>query len=143
MTNCSPIKRILDFLNYKMSFLGALIMGSMVFYINFNHGYIPAGIAAVKQFLYTFFIGGIILKILEAQLKWHKSNFSGILWSVLVTSLITTLLIYVVHSLKGTPEPFYSTVPTMFLAPLGFMTVALQKKYIKKESYLQSEESYR
>lgn len=133
MNHRTSVMRFLDFFNYKLSLVGAFVMGSMVFYINIRHGYLPAGIAASKQILYTFFIGGMVLKVLDAQLKWHKSNFPGILWSVLITTLLTTLLVYTVHSLKGTPEPFFSTVPTIFLAPIGFTSVALQKKHFKKD----------
>lgn len=138
----NPFMRLLVFLNYKMSLIGASGMAGVVYMVNIDYGYLPAGIAASKQFLYTFIIGGFILKILEAQIKWYKSNLSGVMLAVFITSALTTILVYSVHNLKGTPEPFYSTVPTIFFAPIGFMAVVLQKKYIKKESYLQSKESF-
>lgn len=136
------LMRLLVFLNYKMSLIGASGMAGIVYMINQDYGYLPASVAAFKQFCYTFFIGGIILKILEVQTRWYKSNLAGILLAVFITSLLTTFLVYTVHNLKGTPEPFYSTVPTIFFAPIGFMAVVLQKKYIKKESYLQSKQSF-
>lgn len=111
-------------------------MGLIVFYINFSHshGTVAAGIAGLKQFVYTFFIGGLLLRLLEFFLDRMAQSFQGILICVLLNSLITIILIYFVHSLKGTPEPFYSTIPTIILAPFGYMVVAIQKGYLKKES---------
>jgi len=114
--------------------IGALVMGLIVFYINYSHGIIPAGIAALKQFTYTFFVGGLLLKLLEAFLNKLATSFQGVVLAVLLNSIVTILLIYFVHSMKGTPEPFYSTVPTIILAPLGFFSVAVQKGYLNRES---------
>ena len=51
-----------------------------------------------------------------------------ILLSVALISSLTSVLIYAVHSLKGTPEPFLSTVPTLLMAPPGFFVLALKFK---------------
>ncbi len=128
------IRKALNFFNYKLSLIGATVMGLIVYYINALHGFMPATIAAAKQFAYTFFVGGIILRFLDFFLKKLAHNFQGVLIAVLLNSSITILLIYTVHSMKGTPEPFYSTLPTIILAPFGFFGVAFQKGYLSKEN---------
>jgi peptidoglycan/LPS O-acetylase OafA/YrhL len=127
------LQKTLGFFNYKLSVIGAAGMAIIVYYINSSHGYLPAATAAMKQFFYTFFIGGLILRFLEFLLKKLAQNLQGILLAILLTSLSTILLIYFVHSLKGTPEPFYSTIPTIILAPFGFTCVTFQKGYFKRE----------
>lgn len=52
--------------------------------------------------------------------------------SVILISTITSCLVYLLHSIKGTPEPFYSTIPTIILAPPGFASLAW--KFEKKTS---------
>ena len=109
-------------------------MGLIVYYINALHGFMPAAFAAAKQFTYTFFVGGLILRLLNFFLKKLAHNIQGVIIAVLLNSIVTILLIYAVHSMKGTPEPFYSTMPTIILAPFGFLGVAIQKGYLSKEN---------
>ncbi len=117
-----------------MSLIGATVMGLIVYYINALHGFMPATVAAAKQFSYTFFVGGLILRLLNFLLKKLAHNLQGVIIAVLLNSIVTILLIYTVHSMKGTPEPFYSTMPTIILAPFGFFGVAIQKGYLSKEN---------
>ena len=103
-------------------------MGSVVFYINFDHGPFPASIAAFKQGLYTFFIGGLILRILELIVTGINNKILAYICSVVAATLITVGLVYLVHSMKGTPKPFESTIPTIILAPPGYIYVARMKR---------------
>lgn len=106
--------------------IGALIMGGIVFIINLEHGWFLSTIAGLKQGLYTFFFGGIIIKLLEHLLLQIKNPYMAISLSVSVISVFTSLLVFLVHSLKGTPEPFLSTVPTILMAPPGFLVLAIK-----------------
>jgi hypothetical protein len=51
--------------------------------------------------------------------------------AVIAATLLTVGLVYIVHSLKGTPKPFESTIPTIILAPPGFIYVARMKRLNK------------
>ena len=82
---------------------GGLFLATIVFFINFDHGAVNALIAATKQGIYTFLAGGTMMRIAET-------------------------FTYIVHSAKGTPEPFNSTIPTMILAPWGFLWWAIRKR---------------
>jgi hypothetical protein len=115
-------------IDVKLGIIGALFMGSVVFYINADHGPLLASTAAIKQGLYTFFIGGLILKILELIVTGINNKILAYICSVIVATVITVGLVYLVHSMKGTPKPFESTIPTILLAPLGYIYVARMKR---------------
>ena len=110
-----------------MGLAGALFLGTIVFFINYDHGVINGLIAASKQALYTFFVGGFITRLCE-NIATIKNSFAAIFLAVLIPSIIAVSLTYIVHSIKGTPEPLNSTIPTMILAPLGFLWWATQKR---------------
>jgi len=112
----------------KLGLAGALLLGSIVFFINYDHGIGNGLIAASKQFLYTFFIGGFITRLCENIASSIKKESIAIITAVLIPSLIAVFLTYIVHSIKGTPEPLNSTIPTMFLAPPGFLWWAVKKR---------------
>jgi len=117
-----------------MGLIGAFLMGGIVFWINLDYGWWLATTAGLKQWLYTFFFGGLIIKLLEQSLKKLNNPYLSISISVLFVSTVTTLLVFLVHNLKGTPEPFLSTVPTMIMAPPGFLILALKFKTLNKKT---------
>lgn len=116
------------FFDLRSGLIGAIVMGSIVFYINCNHGLLEGLIAAGKQATYTFFFGGIMMKMVENITIGVRNKTLAIMCATLVTGLITVTLTYLVHSFKGTPEPFWSTVPTAILAPSGFLWWSLKKR---------------
>jgi hypothetical protein len=111
-----------------MAFIGAIIMGGIVAYINYDHGILLASIAGLKQATYTFFFGGVLIKILETIALKINNQALALLTSVIVTSIITITLVYLVHQLKGTPRPLESTMPTVLMAPPGFLVLAYRKR---------------
>ncbi len=66
--------------------------------------------------------------MLETLLLKIKKPSLSIPISVIAISALTSILVFFVHSLKGTPEPFLSTVPTLVMAPPGFLFLALKFK---------------
>lgn len=103
-------------------------MGVIVGIINMKHGAWPATTAALKQAAYTFLFGGAIIRLLYFIVLTVPGRISSLLLSVLIASVVTITLVYLVHSLKGTPMPVESTLPTVFLAPPGFLFLAVRKK---------------
>lgn len=107
--------------DYRTGLLGAAVMGCIVYWINADHGFWAALPAALKQATYTAIAGGILTKICE-RMAFRFKNFSlAIFMGMLVPTLIAVVLTYAIHMLKGTPEPLNSTIPTMILAPIGFV----------------------
>lgn len=114
------IEKVNEFIDLKMGMLGALFMGSLVFWINFDHGWDEALFAGLKQLFYTLFFGGLFVKMAENIATSRKYRFWGILLGGTVPMILTAVLTYTVHSIKGTPEPFNSTIPTIFFGWLSF-----------------------
>jgi hypothetical protein len=116
------------FIDYPMAFAGAVVMGVIVGVINRKFGYWPASTAAMKQAAYTFLFGGMMTKLLYVISGKIKGKYTSIIFSVLIVTTITVCMVYLVHSLKGTPMPMESTIPTAILAPFGFSFLAYRKK---------------
>ncbi len=116
------------FINIKMGLAGALIMGAIVWFINMGYGWWPATTAALKQAAYTFLFGGILIKILDTIASRIRNRYVAVISATLFVSVITIILVYIVHNLKGTPRPFESTLPTIIMAPPGFLALAIRKR---------------
>ena len=126
------IKRIYKslslFINIPAGLGGALMMGTIVWFINADHGFWPAMVAALKQAGYTFLVAGLFIRFLEYQVTHIHHKYLAIFVATAITSLMTIALVYIVHSIKGTPKPFYSTLATIILAPFGYLGLAIRKR---------------
>ena len=102
-----------------MGIAGSLVMGGLVFWINFfsTNNLIGSTTAALKQGSYTFMLGGILMKGCESIAKGFNNKYLAIGLSVLIPSVITLILTFVMHNMKGTPRPFDSTLPTLIIIP--------------------------
>lgn len=116
------------FFNMKIGVGGAIFMSIMVYFINADHGFLPASIAAAKQAIYTFLMAGTNLKLAENLAIKLKSPSLSLFLAVFIPSVITIGMTYAVHSLKGTPEPFASTIPTILLGPPSIFIFVYQKR---------------
>ena len=85
-------------------------MGGIVWLINMSAGWWPATTAAMKQAAYTFLLGGILIKILDTIAVKIRNKYLAIITATLTVSVVTIILVYIVHSLKGTPRPLESTL---------------------------------
>ena len=117
------------FINIKMGIAGAVIMGLIVWLINMGFGWWPATTAAMKQAAYTFLFGGVLIKILDTLAMHINKRYLAIFASALLVSCLTIVLVYLVHSMKGTPRPFEATLPTIIMAPPGFLGLAIRKRW--------------
>lgn len=114
----SLAKRIYNFgskyVNYKMGLIGSGIMGGMVFGINYYgaHELIGASTAALKQAGSTFLFGGAVMKGCEYLATKISNRAKAITASIVIPSIASILLVYDLHSMKGTPKPVESTIPT-------------------------------
>lgn len=116
------------YIDVNSAWKAALVLGLIVYAINFSHGALAALPAALKQAAYTFFVAGFILRLCEyLSLKKTLGVFSLPL-AVTVPSCLAIGLTYLMHSMKGTPEPFYSTVPTMLMAFPSFAVWAYRAR---------------
>lgn len=135
------IKRALKFgsryIDYKMAIAGSVVMGGIVFYINYfsTHDAFGSFTASSKQAAYTFFFGGFLMKGCESISKSFDNKYAAIALAVLIPSTITLILTFVMHNLKGTPKPLESTLPTLIIIPAtaiwGYMK---RREYDRAES---------
>jgi hypothetical protein len=107
------------FIDYKIGIAGALVMGGIVFAINYFSTYEVTGsfTAALKQATYTFFLGGTLMKSCEYLATTIKNRTRAILASIIIPSVFTLILTFIVHSTRGTPKPLESTIPTLIIIP--------------------------
>ena len=122
------IHRIID---VKIGLAGGLVMGVIVFMVNHYTTSDLTGsfTAAIKQGVYTFFFGGFIMKLCETLAVKGHSGWLAIVLAVLVPSFISLALTFGVHSMKGTPKPVESTIPTaVFVIPSTLVWGIMKRK---------------
>jgi len=119
----SKLKQIRDFgskfIDYKMGVAGAFVMGLIVFIINYTATKEITGstTAALKQGVYTFLFGGILMKGCENLATKIRNRKVAIVASIIIPSALTLFLTFQLHQLKGTPRPVASTIPTTIIIP--------------------------
>lgn len=108
-----------QFIDYKIGIAGAIVMGGIVFSINYfsTHEITGSVTAAIKQGSYTFLFGGIFMKGCENLATKIKKRTLAIMASVVIPSTITLILTFSMHNLKGTPKPLESNIPTTIIIP--------------------------
>jgi len=118
------------FIDVKVAVSGAIVMAGIVFMINYSATRELSGsmTAAIKQGTYTFFLGGILMKSCELLATSIPNRMLAILSSVLIPSVSTLLLTFAMHSMKGTPKPFESTLPTLIIIPATTIWGLIKRK---------------
>jgi hypothetical protein len=109
-----------DWIDVRSGLIGGSLLGTIVWFINAEHGVFGATTAAVKQFAYTFCMGSLIMRLCTRLALRPGRGARVITTAVYVPTLVTVGTTFLVHSLRGTPEPLLSTVPAALLSPLGF-----------------------
>jgi hypothetical protein len=122
------VKYFGKFIDFPSAIAGALIMGVIVGIINRKFGLWPASTAALKQAAYTFLFGGMMIKLLYLLAGKINGFYLSIIFSSFIVTVITVLLVFAVHNMRGTPMPMESTLPTAVLAPFGFAYLAYRRK---------------
>lgn len=124
------LKKGTQVINVRYGILGAMFMGSWVYYLNMDHPFPGPLTAALKQAAYTFFVGGFITKLVEFIVKREAKRFFIILWAILASTAITAILMIVLHSMKGTPAKAETILWTILVAPPGFIIVAIRERLL-------------
>ena len=105
-------------------------MGVTVFCINYFSVYEITGsiTAALKQAAYTFILGGTLKKSTEYLSVSIKNKNTALLSAVLIPSVFTLILTFTIHSMKGTPKPLESTLPTTVIIPATLVWAYKKRK---------------
>ena len=110
----------LKYVDVSTAWKAALFLGLVVYAINVSHGALAALPAALKQAIYTFLASGFIVRLCENLIKQVRPMVVAWPLAILLPSAVAVGLTFLMHSLKGTPEPFYSTLPTILITPPAF-----------------------
>ena len=116
-------------LDVRSGLVGGGLLAAIVWWINASHGVLPASTAALKQFVYTFFMGALVMRLCTRLALRDGSKGLALSLAVLVPSLVTVGSTLAVHSVRGTPEPLLSTLPAAILSPLGFAVWARRVRH--------------
>jgi len=116
------------YIDFGMAWKGALLLATIVWFINLEHGPVAALPAALKQATYTYFVAGFITRLCENLAISLKNPFVALSLAIAIPSAIAIGLTFTLHSLKGTPEPLLSTAPTMLLGPPSFLWWGLRNR---------------
>ncbi len=96
-------------MNMKMGTLSGIVVGAIVFAINYKYGLFHSSLAFVKQFLFNFFMAAYNIKLIERLVSQIKEKWLAIFVGGFFPALIATLIVFLVHWLGQTPEPLRST----------------------------------
>jgi hypothetical protein len=121
------------YFDYRIGVAGALVMGIAVFCINFfSTDLITQSIfAALKQGIYTFFFGGFLMKGCEYIATIIVNDLLAILLAIIIPSMVTLLLTYSLHLMKGTPKPLESVIPTLAIIPATAVWAIKKRRQLK------------
>jgi hypothetical protein len=114
------VRRFSRWMDLRTATAGAVVMGTAVFAINVQIDPFGAATAAAKQAIYTFFAGGFLTRLCEG-LAVKEPAVAGLTWAVVGPSVLAVSLTLLVHLIRGTPAPYWSTLPTIIIAPPSFL----------------------
>jgi len=115
--------------DYSGAVAGAIILGSIVLIINFEHGWEKALLAAGKQGAYTLIAGGYMVRFNERIALAFNRAYVALPAGVLGAGGLAVSLTLILHNLKGTPEPLNSTIPTIVVVLVGFPVLGAKARY--------------
>lgn len=121
------------YIDYSTAWKAALVLGGLIWLINVSHGPLAALPAALKQAAYTFFVAGFVVRLCETLALRFRRVVVALALATLLPSAVAIGLTYGVHSLRGTPEPLYSTIPTILMAPPSFLVWGWRKRKTRPE----------
>jgi len=122
------------YIDYGMAWKGALFLAVAVWLINLEHGPVAALPAALKQATYTYFVAGFITRLCENIAVSIRSKPLALSLAVLIPSCIAIGLTWGLHTLKGTPEPARSVLPTLLTAPFAFFWWGRRNRLLREEA---------
>lgn len=111
----------------KAAIGGATVMSILAALINSSHGLQAAAMAATKQGLYTFFIAGLIVRLCRRLALSPMIRIKAVAVATILPSVLTTTLIYCLHSARGTAEPLATTLVVAILSMTSFFVIALRE----------------
>ncbi len=120
-----------------MGVMGAIFLAVIVFIINYSNTLDLTGAttASLKQGAYTFLFGGIIMRGCESLATGVHRKSLALALAVIIPSAIAICLTFGLHSMKGTPKPVASTIPTaVMVIPSTFIWGYRKRKQVVNQA---------
>ena len=109
-----------ELVDVRSGLIGGGILACIVWFINAPHGVLGASTAALKQFFYTFLMGAFFVRLCSRLALRKTATAWALTLATGIPSLVTVAATWLVHNLRGTPEPLLSTLPAALLSPPAF-----------------------
>lgn len=119
------MKNLLSVFDIKAAILGGILLGAIVAWVNSGHGIEAAISSGLSQGLYSFIVAGLSAQLCRNLTHSSINKIAAIIKAVLIPTILTVTLVYIMHSYRGTPEPFYSSIPVAILSLISFSIIAL------------------
>ena len=101
MNGFARVRGFLDrHIDYPAALAGAVMLGGLVFAVNYGHGWRQAAGAAGKQATYTFFAGGLMVRLNERLALSINPVVVGVITGATLSGALAVSLTYFIHSLK-------------------------------------------
>jgi hypothetical protein len=119
------MEKLLSVFDIKAAILAGILLGAIVAWVNSGHGIEAAISSGLSQGLYSFVVAGLSAQLCRNFTHGSVNKLAGIIKAVLIPTMLTVTLVYLMHSTRGTPEPFYSSIPVAILSLISFSIIAL------------------
>lgn len=127
--NRHVLSNFLDHFDPVMGAVGGSFLFAFVFLAKYPDGVQLAAIAGAKQFVFNFFMGGLMMKMCANFAVRGPSKARAISLAILVPSVINISLTYFIHIFDdGEVHPIRSTIPTMLFAPAAYIWWSLLRR---------------
>ncbi len=96
-------------INLLMGSLSGIATGSIVFFINYEHGFTPALYSFFRQFSFNLLMGGFNIRVCEKLTQLIKPRNTAIIVATIIPAIQAFIILYSVHYFGNTPKPGAST----------------------------------
>ncbi|MCA9495483.1 MAG: hypothetical protein KC589_00955 [Nanoarchaeota archaeon] len=144
-TNESKIKQFYDwssqYINYKLGAIGGSLAGTIVYFMNDEHGVKYGLTAGITQFVYNFLAGGYNSRTCQNIARIIENRRKAIVNSTVFTTVQAFIIGYTVHEIMKTPDLLQSStwqiIPNAFI----FYTIAKVQRNEMENTHSKSSKS--
>ncbi len=97
-------------INFKMGTLSGILVGSVVFAININHGIFAAFGSFWKQFAFNLIMAGYNTRTCEKIAGRIQNRLVSLSAATIIPTIQAFSILFAIHYFGGTPEPGASTL---------------------------------
>ncbi len=101
--------RLNKHINFLMGSISGFATGSIVFFINYEHGFTPALYSFFRQFSFNLLMGGFNIRVCEKITQLIEPRKRAIITATIIPSIQAFIILYSIHYFGHTPKPGAST----------------------------------